>query len=94
MKTKILTTTKALPIGQGWSRIENRTGWTDGWVVTPHGIVCIYSQGDDNYYHFTRLDFAWNGIHHIKTFDGKRYPNRYIVTLAKRFAQKIAFNQP
>ena len=77
-------------IGNGFSRIEIRhEGWTDGEVVTPHGIVSIYAQGDKKYDCHTRLDFAHNGRFFVRFFSGKRYSKRGIVTKAKEFAREI-----
>ena len=58
---------------QGFSRTEERDGWTDGEIVTPWGIVSVYAQGDDEYTHHTRLDFVHGGRLHIRNFSGKRY---------------------
>lgn len=77
-------------IGKGRGRVsERKEGWTEGDVVTPHGIVSVYAQGDDKNVFITRLDFAWKGRMHIRSFQGKRYSPRGIVTKAKAFAKEI-----
>lgn len=74
-------------IGKGFGRIRhNQFGWLDGEVVTPHGIVSVYAQGDNENFSMTRLDFAHRGFLYMRTFD-KRYTSRGIVTKAKQFAK-------
>lgn len=67
---------------------NNESGWTDGEVVTPYGIVSVYAQGDKENWHLTRLDFAHKNRMYIRSFR-KRYTHRGIVTKANRFAQEI-----
>ena len=66
---------------------RNPDGWTDGEVVTPNGIVSVYAQ-DDEKFHLTRLDFAYEGTLYMRSWD-KRYSPRGIVTKAYQFTQDI-----
>lgn len=61
--------------------------WRRGYVVTRQGIVLV----DTNVYnsrHSTRLEMAHNEVWHIRNFNDT-YSDRYLVTLAKRFAQEV-----
>ena len=79
-----------LSIGRGWGNITTRKeGWTEGTVTTPHGLVSVYAQGDEENVYITMLDFAWKGRMHVRSFQGKRYSPRGIVTKAKVFAKEI-----
>ena len=74
----------------GFSRTEDRGGWTDGEIVTPWGIVSVYAQGDAENANHTRLDFVHAGRLHMRNFHGKRYSRRGIKTKAMQFAKEIA----
>jgi hypothetical protein len=81
------TTDDTYSIGKGFGRIQVRKeGWTDGVVVTEHGLVEVYAQGDAKEVHLTSLRFASAGQFHTRNFHGKRYSPRGLVTVAKRFA--------
>lgn len=73
---------------------EHREGWLDGKIATPWGFVCVYAQGDDKYYHFTRLDFIYDGKMYVRSFSGKRYTKSGAKTKAMRFAKEIVDNHP
>lgn len=76
-------------VGNGYSVIHNRTdSWNDGVVFTPHGIVRVFFYGNSS-----GLDFAFRGRVHRRTFEGKRYTRRGIVTKAKQFAKEIVDNE-
>ena len=73
-----------------YGRIEEHIkGWDHGEVVTPCGIVSVYAQGDDENFYMTRLDFAHNNVQYSRSFHGKRYSHRGIVTKANQFAKHI-----
>lgn len=74
----------------GSSRIMNMDGWHTGPVYTQHGIVHVYTQGDERHSKHTRLDIVWNGRTHSRSISGVRYTPRGLVTLAKRFAAEVA----
>lgn len=71
-----------------WSEVRPE-GWTTGCIVTPHGIVRVYAQGDDEHCHTTSLTIVHDGRLHSRDFHGKRYSSRGIVTVAKKFAKDI-----
>ena len=77
-------------IGEGYSNIHHNKeyDYLDGIVYTKHGIVSVYSQGDDRFTHSTFLCFAVNGRCYTRRIN-RRYSKRYLVTLAKRFADEI-----
>lgn len=68
--------------------------WLDGEIATPWGFVCVYAQGDDKRYHFTRLDFIYDGKMYVRSFRGKRYTKSGAKTKAMRFAKEIVDNNP
>lgn len=91
MKDKIVD--DSFSIGQGFNRVrENSSGWTSGVVVTPHGMVDAYAQGDDKHFHMTRLDFVWKGRVYVRTYHNKRYSPRAISSKAKKFSEGICQN--
>lgn len=80
----------SMTVNRAFSRIEVRKeGWTDGEVLTPHGIVSVYAQGDDDHRPHTRLDFVHNGRLYMRNYPGKRYSPRGLVTKAREFAEEI-----
>lgn len=89
--SKVKVFDDSMAIGRGFGRVENRNGnaWTDGEVVTKHGIVSVYAQGDAESHYHTRLDFAWKGRLYMRNFPNKRYSKRGLVTLAVKFAAEI-----
>lgn len=80
-------------VGRCVSSVRRRTNpnhdWTEGTVRTPHGIVEVYAQGSERSFRVTRLDFVWEGRVHVRSFRGKRYSPRGIVTKAKEFARHV-----
>lgn len=68
---------------------RNPKGWSEGDVLTPNGIVSVYAQGDSECDHLTRLRFIRNGRIYFRTFIGKKYSNKGIVTKAKQFVDEI-----
>ena len=75
---------------RGYGRIDTTKGYADGEVLTPFGIVSVYAQGDQQNAPHTRLHFVWYGRLHMRSFSGKRYSPRGIVTKAMEFAREIA----
>jgi len=69
-------------------KLDDGTTYEDGCVITPFGIVSLYSQGDEKYFPNTDLRFVHNGTHYSRSIQ-KRYSKRYLVTLAHRFAKDI-----
>jgi hypothetical protein len=55
-------------------------------VVTPLGIVSVYVQRQPAY---TRLDFVHHGWMYMRTYFGKEYSVRGIVTKSHDFAKEI-----
>jgi len=64
-------------------------GWTKGNIFTPSGIVSTYAQGDNDSFHMTKLEFVHKNRMHIRTFMGKRYSPRAIVTKANQFVSDV-----
>jgi len=63
-----------------------------GPVYTDHGIVEAYTQGDENNFELTMLEFIYQGRYYRRRFP-RRYSKRYVVTLARRFAREKAKTQ-
>ncbi len=79
-------------IGKGYSRLTDRkAGYTEGVVVTPHGMVWAYAQGDEHWNHITRLDFSIDGRVHARTIE-KKLTHRGIATKARQFAAEMVEN--
>ncbi len=68
--------------------IRHYNGYVSGSVVTPHGIVSVYSQGDEDSFYASQLHFAFNQRLYTRHFD-KRYTPMGLVTKARRFAKEI-----
>jgi hypothetical protein len=71
----------------------HKEGWTDGEVMTPHGFVTVYAQGDENNTYHSRLDFIWQGRLYMRNFQKRRLTPRGLVTAAARFADEIVEGQ-
>ncbi len=63
--------------------------WVDGSVFTPHGIVTVYAQGGPDSTPHTRLEFIRDCRLYVRSFDGKRYSTRGLVTQANLFAKEV-----
>ncbi len=92
MKTKI--NTWDMKISNSFSHIREHKfkddeSYLEGNVVTPHGIVEVYAQGNKNISFVTSLHAVHNGRYYAKTFDKKRYSRTYMVTLANRFMKEL-----
>jgi len=75
-----------------WNHLHERTehgGWTEGTVVTQHGIVEVYAQGDEDHFHCSKLSIVKGGVRFDRQINGKRYTQRGLVTLAKKFANEV-----
>ena len=68
---------------------ENKNGFTDGCVATPHGIVKVYAQGGGKNFYVTNLNYVIGGRLFVRQFRGKRYSPRGIATKAKQFAKEV-----
>ncbi|MFZ5698760.1 MAG: hypothetical protein ACOY9J_08630 [Pseudomonadota bacterium] len=80
-----------LAVSRAYSRISVRNeGWTEGTVLTPHGIVIVYAHGDESHSHHSRLDFIWCGRLYMRNFSGKRYSPRGLARKAREFAETVA----
>lgn len=89
MKTKTFDESSSVlrPRGGHIQSIKHGSGnYLTGYVVTEYGIVGIYAQGDAESFRLTILNFCLNGRNHHRTFRGKRYSRRGIVSVANRFA--------
>lgn len=67
--------------------------FTQGHVVTHHGIVSVYAQPNNprikrHNTAFTDIMFVYNGREYSRRYK-KHYSNRYITTLAKRLAHDV-----
>lgn len=60
-----------------------------GDVATKYGFVTAYAQGDDERWHLTELRFCYLGRIYTRTWRDRRYSQKYMVTLARRFADEI-----
>tara|TARA_B100000745_G_C19978910_1_gene331557 strand:+ start:266 stop:592 length:327 start_codon:yes stop_codon:yes gene_type:complete len=74
-------------------RLENYTDfngfeetWLMGDVLTPYGIVSVYSQGgeQDRFSKYTRLEIVVNGRYLTRVFN-KRYTSRGLVTKVRQW---------
>lgn len=89
MKTKVYDESMSLR-GSLVSRIKiTPEGWTDGEVLTPHGIVSVYAQGDDLHHYSSRLDYVVNGRLHMRNFNNVRLTPRGLATAARKFAAEV-----
>ena len=68
--------------------VDGKSTYLVGHVMTEYGTVGIYTQGDDKNFHHTRLDFPHGKTCYVRTFN-KRYSERGIVTVAKKFAKEV-----
>lgn len=75
--------------GHGHEIYVRKEGWTEGVVATNHGFVDVYAQGCDKHSHVTRLSIIISGTCFTRTFNGKRYKPRGIVTKAIEFAEEM-----
>jgi hypothetical protein len=65
-------------------------GYRIGYVITPHGVVSVYTQGRFRGLEpMTSFDVASNGRCYRIDWD-RTFTDRYLITLAKRFAAEIA----
>jgi len=75
-----------------WAYLNHEGGpdnpYTVGIVYTTLGIVDVYSQPDVHGSGYTRLAFVCEGYSHQRNIDAF-YSDRYLVTLASRFAREV-----
>lgn len=72
-----------------WNRVwRHPHGYLEGCVITPHGIVAVYSQGGENEVPSTNLTFVYEGRVYSRTIP-KSYTQRGLVTVANRYAQEV-----
>lgn len=64
----------------------------EGCVVTPNGIVAVYSQGGIDETPSTSLDFVWEGRLYSRRIP-RRYSRSGLVTIANRYAAEIRGGQ-
>lgn len=76
------------------TRLNHGETYLEGDVLTPHGIVSVYAQGDKTYKKTSRLDFILDGRCYTRTFHDVRYSVRGLVTKAAEFAAEIAKEPP
>ncbi len=86
MKEKITIQNQSFKISSGsWiNRLEQNGDEVKGYVLTKNGIVAV-----DMYDTYLCFCMSWNGTEYYRDINGKRYSGRYIVTLARRFAEEI-----
>ncbi|MFN6475230.1 hypothetical protein [Nostoc sp. DedQUE07] len=61
--------------------------YAKGQVATKYGFVLVYSEKQDNR-NYTYFRFIWDGTEYYRGI-GKSYSQRYLVTLAHRYAEEI-----
>jgi hypothetical protein len=66
---------------------HTESGYIDGCVVTPGGIVSVLIQGNCNDIHLTRFDLVKDGKHIMVS-----YPRRMSPLAAVRTAHRLAIN--
>ncbi len=76
-----------------FSSISTNKEWNyeDGIVFTPHGIVHVYSQGDEEKKHrpHTYIRFVYQGRMHIRTLN-KKYTRRGLAIMAGKFIREVS----
>ena len=86
--SNLRTSSRETNQGKGWMRT------TEGTVRTPDGIVEVYGhlyeRPDGSVVEHTTLDLARDGRCFSRRWDGQTYSNRYLITLAVRFARDVA----
>ena len=81
---------------RGSGRFQKRSNsygeWIDGDVVTIYGIVTVMAAFPTEWMDkgYTRLDFAFDGHHYIRTFHDKCYQGNALTTKAIEFARYVA----
>ena len=80
-------------INRAWASLSHDGGgdnpYTVGMVYTPLGIVAVYSQRDPrDGSGFTMLSFVCEGYNYQRNI-GTYHTDRYLVTLADRFAREV-----
>lgn len=74
-----------------WNRVwKHPDGYLEGCVITPHGIVAVYSQGSATETPSTNLTFVYGGRVYQRTIP-KRYTKRGLVTVANRYAGDVIY---
>jgi hypothetical protein len=63
--------------------VNKHTGYIKGEVITPHGIVSVYSQKDHS-----RLDYCHKNKWHIRTFQ-KELTKQSLIIQATKFVNEI-----
>lgn len=86
MSTKF--TTESSSVGSGWNAIltkkrPNGEVYFEGHVVSPHGIVDVYSEID-----FTSMTFVYGGKKYFRRWK-KRFTPGGLSRFAKAFAKEI-----
>ncbi len=71
------------------NRMTEREDWTEGTVITKHGIVEVYTEGGEDVRGFTKVSVVHDGILRTRSVYDKRYTQRGLVTLANRYAEEI-----
>ena len=63
----------------------------EGHVTTRHGFVLVYQDGpvENKYPLRCQLQIIKDGREYTLEYEGKFYSDRYLVTLAKRFAERV-----
>lgn len=69
---------------------EMGENWTimSGYVATKHGFVALWVSNLDGYQR-SEIKFIHKGQLYYENRSGKPYSKRYLITLCKRFAERI-----
>jgi hypothetical protein len=77
------------PMSRIGTRRSDEFVWLDGEVVTPRGIVTVYSQSDERRGGYSRYDFVYGGRLYVRTENVERTV-RGLAIMAARFAEEVA----
>lgn len=72
-------------------RLNATESYLDGDVLTPWGIVTVYSENEElgGNMNLARFDFVFDGILYIRTFK-RSFTERGLTLMARKFAKEIA----
>ena len=73
-------------------REHTESGYVDGYVVTQHGIVGVYIQGNSKDFHLSKFQFICGGRMVSVSFP-RRFSIRRAVTIAKRLTGSYAVDR-
>jgi hypothetical protein len=74
-------------VGRIYLRGDAPRQWLDGTVLTKHGIVDVQAEPVKKW---SRFDFVWRGVLHMRTFEGGAATKRGLARVAATFAAAVA----